>query len=233
MTMATRTGPLHDASLASAAAWRERSGMRVVEAHKREGDPATLALADLSHLVRMGLKGPGAAAWLASQGVETPGAPNAWRALPGERDVRGIVARLAATEFLVEDDGGRATALEAALGHGMPDVYPVLRQDCALALMGQRANDVLLQVCSVDFASLLAQVSPQGGPLALTSMAGVSVLVVPQRAADDTPLFRIWCDPTFGAYLHRTLLDIVAEEGGGPVGLARLAHFLHPNSEGP
>jgi sarcosine oxidase subunit gamma len=233
VTTATRTGPLHDASLATAAKWREHAGMRVVDEHKREGDPATLALADLSHLPRMGLKGPGAADWLVSQHVELPGVPNTWRALTGGRDVFGLVARLAATEFLVEDGGARVTTLDAALGHGMPDVYPVLRQDCALALIGRRANDVLLQVCSVDFASLLAQVSPQGGPLALTSMAGVSVLVVPQRAADDTPLFRIGCDPTFGAYLYRTLLDIVAEEGGGPVGRARLARFLHPNSEGP
>jgi len=232
VTSATRTGPLHDTHLASAATFGERAGMRVVDANKREGDPATLALADLSRRARTGLKGPGAAQWLAARGIEVAAGPNAWRALPGGGGAQGLVARLAATEFLVEDDGLRAFALEAALGHGAAGVYPVLRQDCALVLTGRRANDVLLQVCSVDFAAPLAQATPEGGPLAMTSMAGVSVLVVPQRAR-DVPLFRIWCDPTFGAYLHRTLLEIIAEEGGGPVGLARLAHILHPDGEGP
>jgi sarcosine oxidase subunit gamma len=232
VTSVTRTGPLHQAHVASAAAWRDHAGMRIVDEHKREGEPAMLALGDRSHLARAGLKGPGAAAWLATQGIEVPAGPNTWRALPAGRDSNGLVARLATSEFLVEDDGVRAFALQTALGHGTTDVHPVLRQDCALVLTGQRANDVLLQVCSVDFAALLAQDSPEGGPLALTSMAGVSVLVVPQRAR-DVPLFRIWCDPTFGAYLHRTLLDIVAEEGGGPVGLARLARFLHPEGDRP
>lgn len=232
MTGGMRTGPLHHAHLASAAAWSEHGAMPVVDAHKREGDPSTLALGDLSHRTRTGLKGPGAAAWLAQQGVEVPAAPNSWCTLTGNGDSNGLVARLTTSELLVEDDGRQALAIETALGDGTLEVYPVLRQDCALALTGVRANEVLLQVCSLDFAAMLAQAAPHAGPLALTSMAGVAVLVVPQRAR-DVPLFRIWCDPTFGPYLHRTLLDIVAEEGGGPVGRARLARFLHPDGEGP
>lgn len=232
MSAPLRTSPLHDAHAARAASWTDRSGMRVPAAFSREGDPAMLGLADLSHVPRTGLKGPGAAAWLATQELPVPSEPNTWRAFARDGAGAGLVARLAVTEFLVEDEGPRVASVERALGHGLADVTSVLRQDCALALVGTRASDVLLQTCSLDFAPLLEHATPEGGPLAMTSMAGVSVLVVPQ-VESGRPCFRIWCDPTFGPYLYRTLLDIVAEEGGGPVGLARLARFQDPTSEAP
>jgi sarcosine oxidase subunit gamma len=75
-----------------------------------------------------------------------------------------------------------------------------------------------LQTCNVNFAAL--DLGAQ--ELALTSMAGVSVLVIPQRAG-SIPLYRIWCDPSYGPYLYRTLLGIVEELGGGPVGMTGLA----------
>jgi hypothetical protein len=46
-------------------------------------------------------------------------------------------------------------------------------------------------------------------PLIMTSMVGVSVLVVPSGSS-----FRIWCDPTFGNYLGESLRQVVGDCGG-------------------
>jgi hypothetical protein len=55
----------------------------------------------------------------------------------------------------------------------------------------------------------------------MTSMIGVSVLVVPQGGAPqaaDSVSFRIWCDPTFGAYLGESLRQVVGDCGGNVTG---------------
>jgi sarcosine oxidase subunit gamma len=74
-----------------------------------------------------------------------------------------------------------------------------------------------VQTCNIDFkAWTLSQ-----RVVVMTSMVGVSVLVLwyEQRGA---PVFRIWCDGTFGPYLWETLLEIAREEGGGAVGFTAL-----------
>jgi sarcosine oxidase subunit gamma len=202
--------------------WCVVNDMGVPESFGAEGNPGQLALADLSCLSRAGLKGPGAAAWLRERGVPVPPRPNSW----GTIGSGGIIARLADSEFLLEDaPGGHLAAdLAQALGHGARGVYPVMRQDVALALLGARAREVLLETCSMEFDALDAR----RGDLALTSMVGVSVLVVP-RVRDGVPVFGIWADPTFGPYLWETLLEIVEEHGGGPVGLAH----LYPKASDP
>ncbi len=194
--------------------WTVVNAMRVPESFDHETDRQPVLLADLSCLIRAGLKGPGAADWLAKQGLPVPPRPNSWGLLPGG----GIIARLAETEFFLEDSlGGRSAADAArALGNGAAGIYPVLRQDVGLVLWGTRANDVLLQTCNVNFASI----DPQRHELVLTSMIGVSVLVIPHAADGAVPMFRIWADPTFGPYVWETLLEIVAELGGGPAGFA-------------
>ena len=54
--------------------------------------------------------------------------------------------------------------------------------------------------------------------LAMTSIAGVSVVVLRQEVAGQS-LLRLWCDGTFGVYFWETLLNIIKELGGGPVGI--------------
>lgn len=161
-------------------------------------------ITDASSLVRMGLKGPRAAQWLAQAGVDVPLHPNSWLPTPW-----GVVARLGSSEFFLEEEestGSRVNALSNALGHGAQQVYPVLRQDHALVLGGSGAEDVLAQVCNVDFAGL----DLASNPAVLTLMVGVAVLVIPQQREAERR-YRIWCDPTFGEYLHSTLESIVDE----------------------
>jgi sarcosine oxidase subunit gamma len=95
-------------------------------------------------------------------------------------------------------------------------VYPVLREDWCLALSGPACNDVLVQVCNVQFAA----VDPAAHPVIMTLMVGVAVLVVPQALPGGQRCYRIWCDPTFGMYLHETLHALVLESGGISTGVS-------------
>jgi sarcosine oxidase subunit gamma len=182
---------------------------------------ARLALADLSCLARVGLKGPGAAAWLDAQGLAPPPQPNAWtEAAPG-----GRLLRLGMSEFLIEDDftGGPCAALAQALDGSLPPgVLPVPRHDTALVLAGAAAAELLLETCNVDFASL----DLAARPVLLTMMVGIAVTVLPGER-DGAPLHRVWCDPTYGPYLWDTLAGIARELGGTPAGLGQLFPEMH------
>ncbi len=167
---------------------------------------------------RCGLKGPRAAEWLTAQGIDLPAQPNTW-AHSDEDGAAGalLVARLGTTEFFLED-AAAGTALKRispGLDANPPGVYPVLREDWAFQLRGERVHDVLAQVCNVNFAALTLD----SHPLIMTLMIGVAVLVVPQSppAAADAAgerQYRIWCDPTFGPYLGESLGAVVSECGG-------------------
>jgi sarcosine oxidase, subunit gamma len=161
---------------------------------------------------RFGLKGPQAAVWLAERGIAVPAAPNTWsQNSPPGRDRGPLVARLGSAEFFLEDAAGDALlrGIEPGAETHPPGVYPVLRQDEAFVLGGARVHEALAQVCNVNFADLALEAQP----VVMTSMIGVSVLVVP-READGVRRYRIWCDPTFGGYLGESLEAVVIECGG-------------------
>ena len=177
---------------------------------------------------RLGLKGPRAADWLVTQGIDLPATPNTWTH-SGEAPTAEalLVARLGTAEFFLED-GAAGTVLgrmSPALAKNPPGVYPVLREDRAFRLGGERADDVLAQVCNVNFAAL----SLDSRPVIMTLMIGVAVLVVPQRvdgrvaaaARHDAAgrQYLIWCDPTFGPYLGASLGGVVVECGGRYTGV--------------
>lgn len=162
---------------------------------------------------RFGLKGPGAAQWLAEHGLGAPSAPNTWIevAAPDEPDAAVLVARLGASEFFLEDRaaGTLLRSIEPAAEAPPAGVYPVLRQDAAFTLSGAAVHEVLAQVCNVNFADLGVELRP----IIMTLMIGVSVLVVP-RVVGGARRYRIWCDPTYAAYLGESLEAVVLECGG-------------------
>ena len=207
-----RTSPLHEALDSLRPEWGKLNGMAApLRFSKTAG--AALELADLSALNRTGLKGPNAAHWLRAHGVAVPPQPNSWLSLDGG----GLVARLARTEFLIEDgpSGAVVQMLNAAVQTSAPGVYPVLRQDAALLLRGAAVHELFAQTCNVNFAAI----PPQERTVSLTQMVGVAVTVI-NTSLDDKPCYRIWCDGTYGEYLWDTCLSIAAELGGGAVGLA-------------
>lgn len=165
---------------------------------------SSLGITDLSHLPRCGAKGSGTAAWLANLGLPLPTCPNTWLTLVGGT----LIARLGNTEYLIEGDAALVDSIMRS--PRVAGVYPVLRQDSAFALCGSRVNELLLQVCNVDFRVLAADPSQ----LVLTSMAGVGVTVL-RTGSSAQPVYRVWCDGTYGLYLRETLAGIAEELGGG------------------
>jgi sarcosine oxidase subunit gamma len=164
---------------------------------------------------RMGVKGPRAAQLLQQLQFAVPDSPNTWSPLrPGESTGgRNVVARLGNTEFFVEegDTAPGIAALEEALDAGVDGAYPVLREDFAFVLAGASADAVLAQVCNVNFADLAFE----RRPIVMTLMIGVGVLVLPRVSDEDGRSFRIWCDPTYGAYLWAELEEIVTRISAG------------------
>ncbi|HQR51874.1 MAG TPA: hypothetical protein PLZ79_01295 [Burkholderiales bacterium] len=171
---------------------------------------ARIGIADLSGLARFGAKGPRAAAELTALGVALPPAPNRWV----ELEDGGIVARLGRSEFLIEDaiSGSSVRRVRESLDEGAPGVYPVPRYDLALALVGPRLPQLWEQTCSFD----LHDFDATPGLVVMTQMIGVSVTVL-RTDYGGRAMVRIWCDGTFGAYFHGTLLGIAHELGGGSV----------------
>lgn len=178
--------------------------------HVNPGDDS-LVLADLSSLGKTGLKGPAAAAWLEGRGIPVPQQYNTWVRLPGG----GLIARLAISEFFIEDipDGNTASGVAHELESPAPGVWPVLRQDAGMALAGNRTAELLAQTCSFNFADL----GTDDRTVVMTSMAGVGVLAI-RSGGLETPCYRIWCDPTYAPYLWDTLAGIASELSGGVVG---------------
>ena len=165
-----------------------------------------LAIADHSAAPRFGCKGPGAAAWLADAGLPLPAEPNSWMPL-GDG---GRIARLGVGEFLVEADASLVATLAARPRSA--GVYPVLRQDLAVVLVGEHLPELMAQTCNVNFAAL----DLTRRPVVLTSMAGVGVILAPGEEA-GRPACRLWCDGTYGHYLWETVTGIAAELGAAPV----------------
>lgn len=212
MKTALRLSPVHSDLQSFDGRWREMNGMPALIATPRDQDNATrLGITDLSFLTRFGVKGAGAVDWLTSQGIPVSDRSNTWQPLANG----GIVARLGLSEFLIEDSLHSSFAPHLAEACQMPParVYPVLRQDLAIGLCGDRVNDLLRQTCSVNFRAL----SLGDRPVVLTSMVGVAVTITPGECS-GLPCYRIWCDGTFGRYLWRTLLMIAIELGGGAIG---------------
>jgi len=181
---------------------------------KRAPPSDLLSITDHSLLPRAGVKGPGAAAWLEAIGLNLPSLPNHWLELPQG----GLIARLGQSEYWI--DGNAEAVGKLAATARTPGVYPVLRQDASFALSGSRVNELFLQTCNVDFRTLDADPSL----LLMTSMVGVSVVVVPlvPLKTGASPAYRLWCDGTYGLYLWETLNEIITEitESGAGVALS-------------
>ncbi|MFN0136720.1 MAG: methylglutamate dehydrogenase [Phycisphaerae bacterium] len=217
MTSVTRTSPLHDRVAALNPRWCVVRGMRMAASLGRDETTARecVAVADLSCLDKAGIKGPEAASWLESLGMPVPQQANTWIETPGG----GVIARLGRTEFFIEDaqSGDAASRLRNVLGAGTSGVYPVIRQDAGIVLVGRHVNELLVQTCNVDFQDL----GSESRTVVMTMMVGVAVLIIRQDQ-QSIPGFRIWCDSTYAPYLWDTLTGIAAELGGGPIGTGAL-----------
>jgi sarcosine oxidase subunit gamma len=168
----------------------------------------SLGICDLSALAKLGVKGPEAATWLARQGLDVPADVLDVGRLPGG----GVIARIAADEFLLEDGpNGHISSMAARLASDPTGPFAVVRQEATFLLSGRRSLEVLAQTCAIDFrAAVLSR-------LVFTRVAGVTCAVTPELVG-EVPAFRLWVDGTYAEYLWEVLVSIGEERGGCVIG---------------
>jgi len=168
-----------------------------------------LALADLSVLPKFGVKGPGADTWLTAAGFRIPDEVYAWNSLD---EKSGRIIRTGDQEFFLED-GFTTELVEKMIEtfEAQPGVVAMVRQDAGFLLCGKQAPGVLAQTCGFDF-------SEPDNKIVFSRVAGVSCMLM---ATEQEELFsaRLWCPASYGIYLWTTLLEIVHDLGGMPIGL--------------
>lgn len=171
-----------------------------------------LGLCDVSCLPRFGAKGINVAQWLDAQQVSLPQQANSFVAMNGT----SLVLRLGYNEYLIEDlpGGSICSQLRQAGQSREYGVYTVPRNDAAFILSGNRVQALFSEVCAID---LRDSALPEGA-VVMTQIAGISATLL-KTAVNGKPVYRLWCDGTYGPYLWETLLEIIEELGGGPVGL--------------
>ena len=172
-----------------------------------------LALCDMSVLPKLGIKGPGSAAWLRAEGVDVPNETYATACLPDG----GLIACVAVDEFIMESGISTKSVMSLARRIAQDDgaAHAVQRQDATFLVSGSRACEALSQTCAINFDEASVD------RLILTRVAGVTCGLLPQRVpGEDVPLFRLWLDATFAIFLWQNLAQIIEEIGGRIIGSA-------------
>lgn len=160
-----------------------------------------LLLGDLSSCTtKVGVKGPRAASFLESQGVQLPTELYATAAY----GVEGLVAKLAEQEFILETTAKDRVfdPLENGLSEAPAGLLRVEHQEATFLLCGRRANEVMSQVCAID----MSQVHP--GTLVLTRAAVTSCAIL-REPWPEVLAYRIWVDASLAEYLWETLSTII------------------------
>lgn len=177
------------------------------------GRKKVLGVADVSCLMRYGVKGPNATQWLVDRGIAIPTNPNAWTLC----EQKTLVLRLGSSEFLIEDQlGGTACSRLAGDVTRVASVYKVPRADAAFIVSGSEALNLFSELCSLD----LREKSLASKDVIMTQVAGISATVIRQVLNGET-VYRVWCDGTYGPYMWEVLTEIATELGGGAVGLTQ------------
>lgn len=216
MKTIAQTSPVAHAQLESTAKWAVVNGMNAAvafaSADVEQARKKILGVTDVSCLSRYGVKGPQASQWLADREVAIPSNPNSWTLC----DQKTLVLRLGGSEFLIEDQfGGLACEKLANDTARVAGVYKVPRADAAFILSGSEVLNMFSELCSLD----LREKSLPAKDVIMTQIAGVSAIVL-RQTLNGEPIYKVWCDGTYGSYMWEVMLEIAVELGGGAVGLA-------------
>lgn len=197
----------------------EFNGMEVAVAFEGElietNRKSILGVTDVSCFARFGIKGPEAANWLISQGVQIPTSKNEWIEHEGY-----LVLRLGGSEFLIEDqyNSNICQKLAGFNQASIASAYKVQRADAAFILSGSEVLNMLSELCILDLRdSALAS-----NTVIMTQLAGISATLL-RMPLNGEQVYRVWCDGTYGSYMWDMLLEVATELKGGAVGLA--SHF--------
>ena len=83
-----------------------------------------------------------------------------------------------------------------------------------MEISGHASHDLFSQTCAIDLVPVERESSASAGPVIMTSMIGVGV-VLTCRASNDGPRFTVWSDPSYSHYFWNQLLAIATDLGGG------------------
>ena len=212
-----QTSPVAHAQPRDSAKWEVINGMdtavEFASAAIENARKKVLGVTDVSCLARYGVKGPNATQWLLERGIAIPTTPNSWTMC----EQKTLVLRLGSSEFLIEDQlGGSVCSRLVSDTNRVASVYKVPRADAAFIVSGSEALNLLSELCSLD----LREKSLAAKDLIMTQVAGISATVI-RQTLNGEPVYRIWCDGTYGPYMWEVLIEIATELGGGAVGLVQ------------
>src|SRR5450830_1022258 len=172
-----------------------------------EADKNLLAIADVTHFQRFGIKGAKAAEWLTEQGIMLPESNNSWLAT----SAASLAMRLGSNEFMIESQiAENLPVLSNSDQFSTTGIYKVQRADAAFILSGQHVLNLLSELCTLE----LTGETLNGNKLLMTQVAGISAILI-RQSINGKEAYRIWCDGTYGDYISETLLEIATELGGG------------------
>lgn len=220
MQMVTQPTPVAYAQKKLAPKMGALHGMEVALSFGNAGEEnkrkQILGVCDVSFLPRFGVKGLNVLQWLRANKLDVPAEPNSWVA----QESGALLLRLGNSEFLVEDQPGGNTCdtLNAADGKSIHGLYKVLRNDASFIVSGSEVMALFSELCSLD----LRDNALAANGLVMTQVAGISATVIRQYVNGE-PVYRLWCDGTYGPYMWETLMEIATEHGGGAVGAS--AHY--------
>jgi sarcosine oxidase subunit gamma len=171
-----------------------------------------LGLTDVSCLNRIGVKGKGAAHWLANQGMVIPDKPNTW-----VETNNALVLRLGMSEFLIEDQFGSDVGkkLELLIQEQPKDVYHVVRADASFIISGDKVLNMFSELCTLDLSEKVFKYED----VLMTQVADISA-TISYQTINNKQIYRLWCDGTLGAYMWNVLHQLATEQGGGAVGFS-------------
>jgi len=213
-----RRSALYRWHIAAGAEFSEQDGAAAPERYAGAApDLASCALADLSVLPRLGMKGWTAWTTLASVGIDRPVENNQATRMRGG----GLALRLGDNEaLLLGAVAGDAPLLKEAMMLPVASgFYPVPRQDTHawFALIGAAVPALLSKVCAIDFRiGRFADLA-----IAQTMVARVGAVVL-RCDVDQTTAFHVLADSASALYLWQVLLQAGEEYHGRAAGLEAL-----------
>lgn len=147
-------------------------------------------------MLKLGLKGRGAATWLSNQGVNVLSETYDAVRLPDQ----SWVDRYSREDFLLASDsyGGVIDNLRLSLREEPSNVFMSPREDAEFLIRGSAAAALFAQTCAMPFRELRLQ------RLVCTRIAGVSCAILPFLSKDEQ-CHLAWIDASFAEYLWETL----------------------------
>ncbi|WOD07538.1 sarcosine oxidase subunit gamma [Marinomonas sp. GJ51-6] len=173
------------------------------------GYQSSIQLKDSTTKSRVGFRGVGVEAFLTSQGVNFPSAPN--QAILSEAGL--WVLRLSKTEFWLVDLTGELSNsifLLEQLSQGLADVYRLYCQHShgMFEISGALGSQMFAKVCGVD----LSHDKLAAGSIAQTSIARVNGIIVNVSASDSVSDRYLLCsDVSSSQHLWDALIDAAQE----------------------